>query len=131
MNPSKYISKVISEAKKCAGGVFHGNTYSGTLSVEAIAADLFKGKIYDESEIEEELEKTENAGNQNGTEDSGKVIYFGNKDKPKNRCEKKARDPYQGVYDILRGHSRRLVIDSKKMDGNIFEKIFYSILYPW
>jgi hypothetical protein len=135
---SKYISKVISEAKKCAGGVFHENTYSGTLSIEAIAADLFKGKIYDESKIEDEVEKIENLQYHKETGKFSAEKYVGNnielgepkKSRRNSRKEEDDRDsPYKGVYEILEDSSRRLSAESKKMDGNIFEKIFYTIFY--
>lgn len=135
---SKYISKVISEAKKCVEGLFFKNiSYSGRLSIEAIAADLFKGKIYDESKIEDEVEKIENmqyhkeTGKFSAEKYVGNNVELGEPKKSRRNSRKEEEDPYGGVYEILRDSSKRLHADSKKMDGNIFEKIFYSILYPW
>ena len=123
---SKYISKVISEAKKCAGGLFFKNTsYSGRLSIEAIAADLFRGKIYDESEIEDEVEKIENlqyhkeTGKFSAEKYFGDNIELGEPKKSRRNSRKEEEDHYEGVYEILRDSSKRLHADSKKMDGNL------------
>ena len=120
---SEYIKGVIQEGKKYRR-LFSRKVYSGKLGIEAVAADLFRGNIDKDYAIKNFECKNENSN----------LISFNNseEEKPKKRKnpEKKESDPYQKVYDIFSDFEKWNYAQSKKDFGNIFEKIFYSIIYP-
>jgi hypothetical protein len=139
---SEYISKVIQAGEECSG-FFSRKIYSGTLGIDAIAADLFKGKL-DKSYAVKKSEPAKENPTQAKSEPAkvysshafeNMPLYSSNsrpaeQKKRIPKPEKKERDPYEDVYAILRGGDKWVEAQHKKEYGNIFEKIFYSILYP-
>jgi hypothetical protein len=127
---SEYISKVIQAGEECSG-FFSRKIYSGNLGIDAIAADLFKGKL-DKSYA---VKKSEPAKVTSSHAFENMPLYSSNsrpaeKKKSIPKPEKKEKDPYQKVYETLSDFEKWSYAQTKKNCGNIFEKIFYSILYP-